>query len=60
MEIRRAGSQPSAKGPQTGSLAAFGFIHCFRRPIRHQAQSAVDKDLKGKLLDWMERVKQQE
>ena len=33
MEIKRAGSQPSAKGPLTGSRAPFASTRFSRRPI---------------------------
>ena len=35
MDIKRVGSQPSAKGPRSGSRARCGSIHFFKHLIRH-------------------------
>ena len=40
MEITRNGSQPSGKGPQTGSPARCGSTRSSRRSIRHRARGA--------------------
>ena len=38
MEIKRVGSQPSTKGPPTGSLALCGSIRFFKLQIRHSCK----------------------